>query len=126
MNADADTGSLATFPGRDGLELVYRSIGEGRPFVLLHGFTGSGRQFLQHGLADALAGHGYRVIVPDLRVTATARGRTTPPPIRRTSWPTTASRLIAGNEQWQGPPATTSPFRPSGTPSTRSKMPPSC
>ena len=67
MTADTDTGSLATFPGRDGLELVYRSIGEGRPFVLLHGFTGSGRQFLQHGLADALAGRGYRVIAPDLR-----------------------------------------------------------
>jgi pimeloyl-ACP methyl ester carboxylesterase len=67
MTADTDTGSLATFPGRDGLELVYRSIGEGRPFVLLHGFTGSGRQFLQPGLADALAGRGYRIIVPDLR-----------------------------------------------------------
>ena len=67
MTADTDTGSLATFPGRDGLELVYRSIGEGRPFVLLHGFTSSGLQFLQHGLADALAGRGYRVIAPDLR-----------------------------------------------------------
>ena len=67
MTAGADTGSLATFPGRDGLDVVYRSIGEGRPFVLLHGFTGSGLQFLQHGLADALAGRGYRVIAPDLR-----------------------------------------------------------
>jgi pimeloyl-ACP methyl ester carboxylesterase len=61
------TGSLGTFPGRDGLELAYRSIGTGRPIVLLHGFTGSGQQFLRHGLAAALAGHGYRVIVPDLR-----------------------------------------------------------
>jgi len=59
--------SLGTFPGRDGLELAYRSIGEGRPIVLLHGFTGSGLQFLEHGPAAALAGHGYRVIVPDLR-----------------------------------------------------------
>jgi pimeloyl-ACP methyl ester carboxylesterase len=59
--------ALATFPGRDGLELAYRSIGEGRPIVLLHGFTGSGLQFLEHGPAAALAGHGYRVIVPDLR-----------------------------------------------------------
>jgi pimeloyl-ACP methyl ester carboxylesterase len=58
---------VGTFPGRDGLELSYRSIGEGRPIVLLHGFTGSGSQFLEHGLAAALAGHGYRVIVPDLR-----------------------------------------------------------
>lgn len=67
MTTDTGTGSPATFPGRDGLELVYHSIGQGRPFVLLHGFTGSGRQFLQHGLASALAGHGYRVIAPDLR-----------------------------------------------------------
>ena len=35
--------------------------------MLLHGFTGSGLQFLEHGPAAALAGHGYRVIVPDLR-----------------------------------------------------------
>lgn len=67
MTASTDTGSLTTFPGRDGLELVYRSIGEGRPLVLLHGFTGSGLSFLQHGLAATLASHGYRVIAPDLR-----------------------------------------------------------
>jgi pimeloyl-ACP methyl ester carboxylesterase len=67
MTAGTDTASPATFPGRDGLNLAYRSIGEGRPFVLLHGFTGSGQQFLQHGLAGALAGHGHRVIAPDLR-----------------------------------------------------------
>jgi pimeloyl-ACP methyl ester carboxylesterase len=32
------------FPARDGVELAYREIGEGRPLVLLHGFTGSGLQ----------------------------------------------------------------------------------
>lgn len=67
MTASTYTGSLGTFPGRDGLELAYRWTGEGRPLVLLHGFTGSGLEFLQHGLAAALASHGYRVIVPDLR-----------------------------------------------------------
>jgi pimeloyl-ACP methyl ester carboxylesterase len=67
MTASTFTGSLGTFPGRDGLELTYRWTGEGRPLVLLHGFTGSGLQFLQHGPAAALASHGYRVIVPDLR-----------------------------------------------------------
>jgi pimeloyl-ACP methyl ester carboxylesterase len=67
MTSITDTGSLGTFPGRDGLELAYRWIGEGRPLVLLHGFTGSGLQFLQQGLPAALARHGYRVIVPDLR-----------------------------------------------------------
>lgn len=58
---------LGTFHGRDGVRLAYRWTGQGRPLVLMHGFTGSGQQFLQHGLAAGLAGHGYRVIVPDLR-----------------------------------------------------------
>jgi pimeloyl-ACP methyl ester carboxylesterase len=67
MTTITDTGSLGTFPGRDGLALAYRSVGDGRPLVLLHGFTGSARLFLQGGLPAALAANGYRVIVPDLR-----------------------------------------------------------
>jgi pimeloyl-ACP methyl ester carboxylesterase len=67
MTTSTFTDSLGTFPGRDGLELAYRSTGQGRPLVLLHGFTGTGLQFTQHGLAAALASRGYRVIVPDLR-----------------------------------------------------------
>jgi len=67
MTANTYSGSLDMFPGRDGLALAYRWTGEGRPLVLLHGFTGSGLEFLQHGPAAALARHGYRVIVPDLR-----------------------------------------------------------
>jgi pimeloyl-ACP methyl ester carboxylesterase len=67
VTASTYTGSVGTFPGRDGLELAYRWIGEGRPLVLLHGFTGSGLRFIQHGPSAALASHGYRVIVPDLR-----------------------------------------------------------
>jgi pimeloyl-ACP methyl ester carboxylesterase len=55
------------FPGRDGLELAYRVTGEGRPLVLLHGFTASGLQWLHHGPGAAIAGSGYRVILPDLR-----------------------------------------------------------
>jgi pimeloyl-ACP methyl ester carboxylesterase len=61
------SGSLGAFPGRDGLRLVYRTRGQGRPLVLLHGFTGDGQQFLKHGPAQALADGGYQVIVPDLR-----------------------------------------------------------
>ncbi len=55
------------FHGRDGSELAYRVIGEGRPLVLLHGFTASGLQWLKHGHAAAIASRGYRVILPDLR-----------------------------------------------------------
>jgi pimeloyl-ACP methyl ester carboxylesterase len=55
------------FAGRDGRELAYRETGDGRPLVLLHGFAATGRQWLQHGPAAALAEQGYRVILPDLR-----------------------------------------------------------
>jgi pimeloyl-ACP methyl ester carboxylesterase len=55
------------FPARDGAELAYREIGDGRPLVLIHGFTGSGLQWLNHGSARAIASRGHRVIFPDLR-----------------------------------------------------------
>jgi pimeloyl-ACP methyl ester carboxylesterase len=58
---------VGRFAGRDGAELAYVELGEGRPLVMLHGFTASGRQWLDHGPAAALAGRGFRVIVPDLR-----------------------------------------------------------
>jgi pimeloyl-ACP methyl ester carboxylesterase len=51
----------------DGLELAWREVGAGRPFVMLHGLMGSGAGLIDHGLVSALAGHGHRVIVPDLR-----------------------------------------------------------
>lgn len=55
------------FPGRDGTELAWREIGDGRPVVPLHGLMGSGSLLAGSGLAQALARHGYRVILPDLR-----------------------------------------------------------
>jgi pimeloyl-ACP methyl ester carboxylesterase len=55
------------FPGRDGVRLAYRELGAGRPLVLLHGLLGSGALLAGSSLAAALAAHGYRVILPDLR-----------------------------------------------------------
>jgi pimeloyl-ACP methyl ester carboxylesterase len=55
------------FAARDGAELAYREIGEGRPLVLVHGFTGSGLQWVNHGHAGAIASRGHRVILPDMR-----------------------------------------------------------
>ena len=55
------------FHGRDGVELAWREIGDGRPVVLLHGLMGSGTLLVSGGPARAIAGHGYRVILPDLR-----------------------------------------------------------
>jgi pimeloyl-ACP methyl ester carboxylesterase len=55
------------FQGRDGAELAWREIGDGRPVVLLHGLMGSGMLLADSGLARAIAERGYRVILPDLR-----------------------------------------------------------
>jgi pimeloyl-ACP methyl ester carboxylesterase len=49
----------------DGVGIEYQVSGEGRPVVLLHGFPDTGR--LWRHQVPALAGAGFRVIVPDLR-----------------------------------------------------------
>jgi pimeloyl-ACP methyl ester carboxylesterase len=60
--------SFATVRGRDGVELAYREVGEGRPLVLLHGFTCSAAMhWIDPGHAERLAGLGYRVVLPELR-----------------------------------------------------------
>ena len=51
----------------DGVELAYQQFGEGRPLVLVHGFSSDSQQWIDHGLAAAFAAPGYRVIMPDLR-----------------------------------------------------------
>jgi pimeloyl-ACP methyl ester carboxylesterase len=55
------------FRGLDGEELAWREVGAGRPLVLLHGLMGSGALLAGQSLVPALAEHGYRVILPDLR-----------------------------------------------------------
>jgi pimeloyl-ACP methyl ester carboxylesterase len=55
------------FTGRDGVAMAGRETGSGRPLILLHGFTGSGAQLLEHSQARTLAEQRYRVIAPDLR-----------------------------------------------------------
>lgn len=56
------------FQGRDGTQLVYREIGEGRPLVLIHGFFSTAMvNWVRYGHAEKIAAHGYRVVMPDLR-----------------------------------------------------------
>jgi pimeloyl-ACP methyl ester carboxylesterase len=55
------------FPGPDGVELAWREVGSGRPFLLLHGLMGSGEWLASHGLVPALSERGHRVVIPDLR-----------------------------------------------------------
>ncbi len=56
------------FRGRDGVQLAYREVGEGRLLVLIHGFVSTGYvNWVKYGHAALLAGAGYRVVMPDLR-----------------------------------------------------------
>jgi pimeloyl-ACP methyl ester carboxylesterase len=59
--------AVSFFPGRDGVDLVYREMGVGRPLVLLHGLAGDATLWLRHGQAETFAALGHRVIMPDFR-----------------------------------------------------------
>lgn len=56
------------FQGRDGAELAYREMGEGRPLVLIHGYFSTAMvNWVRYGHAAKIAARGYRVVMPDLR-----------------------------------------------------------
>ena len=56
------------FPGRDGVQLAYREMGEGRPLILIHGFFSTATvNWVRYGHAAKIAALGYRVVMPDLR-----------------------------------------------------------
>ena len=56
------------FRGRDGTQLAYREVGQGRPVVLIHGyFSNATVNWVNYGHAAAVAARGFRVIMPDLR-----------------------------------------------------------
>ena len=52
----------------DGIELVWRELGEGRAVILLHGlFSDAEMNWIKFGHAERIAREGFRVIMPDLR-----------------------------------------------------------
>ena len=56
------------FESFDGVRLAWREMGEGRPVLLLHGFFSDAfTNWIRYGHAAAIAGRGFRVIMPDLR-----------------------------------------------------------
>jgi pimeloyl-ACP methyl ester carboxylesterase len=56
------------FRGRDGLRLAYRELGQGRPLILLPIYLATAEAtWISSGIAAVIAGHGHRVIMPDLR-----------------------------------------------------------
>jgi len=53
---------------RDGNQLAWREIGEGRPLILIHGyFSNADVNWIRYGHARRIADEGFRVIMPDLR-----------------------------------------------------------
>jgi pimeloyl-ACP methyl ester carboxylesterase len=56
------------FAAPDGVDLAWHETGEGRPLILLHGlFSDADTNWIRFGHAAAIAGRGFRVIMPDLR-----------------------------------------------------------
>ena len=60
--------TTSRFAARDGVDLAWHELGEGRPVVLFHGlFSDAETNWIKFGHAALLAGQGFRVIMPDLR-----------------------------------------------------------
>lgn len=56
------------FSARDGVDLAWHEVGEGRPVILIHGYFSNARtNWIKFGHADVIAAKGFRVIMPDLR-----------------------------------------------------------
>lgn len=56
------------FLSNDGIAIVWRELGEGRPLILIHGyFSEADTNWIKYGHAALLAEAGFRVIMPDLR-----------------------------------------------------------
>jgi pimeloyl-ACP methyl ester carboxylesterase len=49
------------------VQLAYREAGSGRPLILLHGFMGTGSDWLDQGPGGTLAKTGFRLVLPDFR-----------------------------------------------------------
>lgn len=59
---------MQTYPSFDGAPIAYHDLGAGPVVLLLHGFFGNAdMNWLQPGIAQEIAGAGYRVVAPDLR-----------------------------------------------------------
>jgi pimeloyl-ACP methyl ester carboxylesterase len=56
-------------PGHKGTLLAVHETGQGHPVLLLHGlFSSANTNWIKFGHAAAIAGRGFRVIMPDFRV----------------------------------------------------------
>lgn len=68
MEGSMSAAATQSFESFDGQAIAYRTLGEGRPVLLIHGFlSGSSRNWFASGIAARIARAGRRVIAPDLR-----------------------------------------------------------
>ncbi len=57
-----------TFASFDGMPIAWRTVGEGRDVVLIHGlFSNAETNWIRYGTAATIAAAGFRLILPDLR-----------------------------------------------------------
>ena len=59
--------SSGMFKSFDGLNIHYEIMGHGRSVLLIHGFTGQGKDWKMKPVADSLIRNNFRVIMVDLR-----------------------------------------------------------
>ena len=59
---------IRRFASFDGQEIAYQVLGAGRPTLMIHGFLADAQKnWIQPGIAAAVAAVGRQVILPDLR-----------------------------------------------------------
>lgn len=55
------------FTSFDSTRIYYETVGDGRPVLLIHGFTGTSADWKKKPIYDSLLGNGFQVIITDLR-----------------------------------------------------------
>jgi len=61
---ETTTGYYSSF---DATKIHYEVLGEGKPILLIHGFTGTGDGWKKKPIADSLLTNGFKIILVDLR-----------------------------------------------------------
>jgi len=59
--------SAGYYTSFDGIKIYFEQHGQGRPVLLIHGFTGTGDSWKRSALYQDLLNQGFRVIIVDLR-----------------------------------------------------------
>jgi pimeloyl-ACP methyl ester carboxylesterase len=63
-HAQKDSGYFSSF---DGIKIWYQVKGNGKPVLLIHGFTGNGTSWKTKPVYDSLLASGFKVVIVDLR-----------------------------------------------------------